>query len=46
MLKPKSIQRATKMRINQCDRLRTLACFFATSMAGRGRMSLNQVYLY
>ena len=25
MLKPKSIQRATKMRINQCDRLRTLA---------------------
>jgi hypothetical protein len=43
MLKPKSIQRATKMRINQCDRLRTLACFFA--MAGRGRMSLNQAYL-
>ena len=25
MLKPKSIQRATKIPINQCDRLRTLA---------------------
>ena len=32
MRKPKSIQGATKMPINQCDRLRTLACFL--SMAG------------
>ena len=43
MRKPKSIQGATKIPINQCDRLRTLACFL--SMAGRGRISLNQAYL-
>ncbi len=32
MRKPKSIQGDTKMPINQCGRLRTLACFL--SMAG------------
>ena len=40
MRKPKSIQGATKMPINQCDRLRTLACFFA--MAGGG-MDANTI---
>ena len=41
MLKPKSIQRATQIPINQCDRLRTLACFL--SMAGRGSITQSRV---